>query len=240
MINQISKIAAIFFQTLFSLKSEAIKFILFSGFLTLIIFSGVVWAAWSVSGWMAAKLAQLTPWDTSMESTLYSFMISLAIIVLFAMIIKYIILLLLSPILSYLSEKIEKSLRTDYIPGGFSMAASAARSVRINMRNFVKECFITVLLLIAGFIPGLNVISLPLLLLVQAYFAGFGIMDFYLERHKSFRETLVEVYDHKWAAITTGGIFLLLFAIPVLGAIIAPYLTTVTATKYFINNSKMV
>lgn len=59
-------------------------------------------------------------------------------------------------------------------------------------------------------------------------------MDFYLERHMTFKETLSEVYRHKFAAVILGGIFMILFAIPVLGAIFAPYLTTVAGTQYFI------
>ena len=78
--------------------------------------------------------------------------------------------------------------------------------------------------------------GLMLFLLAAGLTLVFGIMDFYLERHMTFRETLGEVYRHKYASIILGGIFMLLFAIPVLGAIVAPYLTTVAGTQYFLKN----
>ncbi|MFZ1456593.1 MAG: EI24 domain-containing protein, partial [Saprospiraceae bacterium] len=184
----------------------------------------------------ASVVSVLTPWQWANETTILSFIIGLGLIVGFILIMKYILLIAMSPLLSYISEKAEKSIHTEYNIRGFSAATSAARSVRINMRNMVKEIILTILLLIAGLIPGLNVIAIPLLFIVQAYFTGFGIMDFYLERHMTFRETLGEVYRHKYASIILGGIFMLLFAIPVLGAIVAPYLTTVAGTQYFLKN----
>jgi CysZ protein len=234
MLYQIKDIIFIFLQTLTSLKSGALKYIFMSGFVALLIFGGMIWLAWSLAGTASSYIAALTPWQWAHESAFFGFIVGVGVVIGFILIMKYILLIVLSPLLSYISEKVEKSLIADYAPGGFSIASSAARSVRINTRNMVKEVFVTILLLIAGLIPVLNFIAIPLLLLVQAYFAGFGIMDFYLERHLTFKQTLVEVYKHKYAAMTLGGIFMMLFAIPLLGVIIAPYLTTVTGTKYFL------
>jgi CysZ protein len=236
MIGQIKNIISSFFYSIASLKSGAIKYILITGFIALLIFGVMIWGAWMLAGYGASIVAVLTPWQWANESTLLSFIIGLGLIIGFILILKYILLIALSPLLSYISEKAEKSLNREYDIRGFSAATSAARSVRINMRNMVKEIFLTILLLIAGLIPGLNLIAIPLLFIVQAYFTGFGIMDFYLERHMTFRETLGEVYRHKYASIILGGIFMLLFAIPVLGAIVAPYLTTVAGTQYFLKN----
>jgi CysZ protein len=238
MFGQIQNILSSFYYSIASLRSGAIKYVLITGFIALLIFGVMIWGAWMLAGYGASIVAVLTPWQWANESTLLSLIIGLGLIIGFILILKYILLIALSPLLSYVSEKAEKSLNTEYNIRGFSAVSSAARSVRINMRNMVKEIFITVLLLIAGFIPGLNLIAIPLLVIVQAYFTGFGIMDFYLERHMTFRETLSEVYRHKFAAVILGGIFMILFAIPVLGAIFAPYLTTVAGTQYFIKNQR--
>ncbi|HRO74143.1 MAG TPA: EI24 domain-containing protein, partial [Saprospiraceae bacterium] len=103
---------------------------------------------------------------------------------------------------------------------GFGFTASAARTVRINMRNMLKELSLTGILFIGGLIPGLNIIVLILLFLVQSYFAGFGIMDFYLERHYTYRESVALVYKQKWAAIALGAIFTLLFLRPIVGVLV--------------------
>ena len=236
MLVQIKNIISAFLNTIVSLKSGALRYTLMTGFMGLVIFIIMVWGAWSLAGYGASVVAVLTPWQWAHESTLFSFIIGLGLIVGFVLIMKYVLLIAMSPLLSYISEKAEKSIHSEYKIRGFSVTTSTARSIRINMRNMVKEIFLTILLLIAGLIPGLNLIAIPLLFIVQAYFTGFGIMDFYLERHMTFRETLSEVYRHKYASTILGGIFMLLFAIPVLGAIVAPYLTTVAGTKYFIKN----
>lgn len=235
MFRQIKNIIAALVDTLISIKSGAMKYILISGLIALVIFGIMVWLTWTLAGKASTYLSDITPWGWAHESALFGFIIALSVIVGFVLIMKYVLLIAMSPLLSHISEKAEKSIQKDYQIRGFSAAASAARSVRINMRNLVKEVVLTVILLILGFIPGLNIISIPLLLVVQAYFTGFGIMDFYLERHMTFKETLVEVYKHKYAATILGGIFMLLFAIPILGAIVAPYLTTVAGTRYFLN-----
>ncbi len=239
MISQIKNIIFIFFTTLTTLKSDAIKYILISGLVALGIFGSMIWITWTLSGAASGYIAALTPWDWAHESAVFGFITGLAVIIGFILIMKYILLMILSPLLSYISENVEKSLDKEYKSEGFSVVSSTARSFRINLRNMVKEIFITIFLLIAGMIPIVNFIALPLLLLVQAYFTGFGIMDFYLERHHTFGQTIKEVYRNKYAAITLGSLFILLFAIPVLGVIIAPYLTTVTATKYFLKNNQL-
>ena len=239
MIDQIKNIIVIFFSTIISLKSEAIKYIFISGLIALLIFGCMVWMIWSLASTTADNIAAVTPWSWVHESAIFGFIVGIGVILIFLMIMKYIVLIALSPYLSYISEKVEKSLNKDYTLVGFSIAASTGRSIRINTRNMVKEVFITLLLLFVGLIPVLNIFAIPLLFAVQAYFAGFGIMDFYLERHLTFKQTLVEVYKNKYAAMTLGGIFMMLFAIPILGVIVAPYLTTVTGTKYFLKNNQL-
>lgn len=238
MFRQIKNIIAALVDTLISIKSGAMKYILISGLIALVIFGIMVWLTWTLAGKASTYLSDITPWGWAHESAFFGFVIGLAVIVGFILLMKYILLMAMSPLLSHISEKAEKSIHSDYKIRGFSAAASAARSVRINTRNMVKEVFLTIFLLIAGFIPGLNLISIPLLFIIQAYFTGFGIMDFYLERHLTFKETLGEVYNHKYAAIILGGIFMILFAIPVLGAVVAPYVTTVAGTRYFLNQAK--
>lgn len=234
MFTQIKNIISAFIAAISSLKSGATKYILITGLMSLVIFGLMIWLTISLAGSFSAFLASITPWQWAHESSLFGWIIGLGVIIGFVLVMKYILLITMSPILSFVSEKVEKSLIQNYNIRGFSAATSAARSIRVNLRNLTKEIVLTLVLLIGGFIPGINLISIPLLFIVQAYFTGFGIMDFYLERHLTFRETLNEVYKHKFAAVVLGGIFMFLFAIPVLGAVFAPYLTAVAGTQYFI------
>jgi len=238
MIKQISQVIRIFFSAIFNIRFEALKYILLSGLIALILLVFFIWSAFKMSGLLQDYLIANLSYSWITESSLFNVFVSIAIVLFFILILKYIVLLTLSPLLSFVSEKVEKRILKTGSVAGFSIAASTARAIRVNGRNLVKEVILTILLLIASLIPVLNILALPSIFAVQSYFTGFGIMDFYLERHLDFKGTLAEVYHHKWAAITLGTIFILLFAIPLLGVFIAPYVTTVTATTYFIENSK--
>jgi len=234
MYHQTKSILVQFISSVTQLKSDALKYLLYSGLLASLVFTTIIYLTWKFASVAGDKIAAWIPWSWAHESMVFSFFIGLTVMVLVFMVMKYILLILLSPLLSIISEKAEKQM-TGLVGGaGFSFARSASRSVRINLRNLVKESVFTVLLLVVGLVPGINLIVLPLIFIVQAYFTGFGIMDFYLERHFTFRQTIPMVYNNKWAAITLGMIFMTLFFIPVVGVIVGPYFTTVTGTRYFI------
>lgn len=233
MSKQIIAIISAFIRSVSDFKSGAFKYLFYSGMIALSLFIVLFYSIYQFSGAAGEWLASKIPWSWAQESLIFSFLVGLAVLYLFWILMKYIMLMLLSPLLTIVSEKAEEQLTGKIGGAGFSFGNSAVRSVRINMRNMLKEIVFTILLLIAGLIPGLNVFALIAMFLVQAYFAGFGIMDFYLERHLTLSQAVRQVYAHKWAAITLGGIFTILLLIPVFGVIVAPYFTTITATRYF-------
>lgn len=97
----------------------------------------------------------------------------------------------------------------------------------MSLRNLTREILWTLGLLIVGFIPIVGMISGPAILLVQAYFAGFGNMDYTLERHFGVRDSASFVKDYRGLAIANGGVFMVLLMVPVLGLFVAPSLATV-------------
>lgn len=238
MYYQIKSILVLFISSVTRLKSDAVKYLFYSGLLAALVFTSIIYLTWKFAGTAGDTIAEWVPWTWAHESMVFSFIIGLTVIVLVFMLMKYILLILMSPLLSIVSEKAEKHI-TGLVGGaGFSFTRSASRSVRINLRNLVKETVFTILLLIVGLVPGINILVLPLIFIVQAYFTGFGIMDFYLERHFTFGQTIAIVYKNKWAAIALGTIFMILFFIPLVGVLVAPYFTTVTGTRYFISNTE--
>lgn len=233
MFTQIIKVFWLFFKSLGDFRSGGIKYLFYTGLIALILLLLMAFGVWKFSAMTGMWLATFIPWDWAQQSAVFSFVIGFAVIFLCWILIKYIMLILLGPMLSVVSEKIETKLKGHAEGKGFSLAGSAVRSVRVNSRNVLREVVMSVLLLLMSFIPGINLIAIALLFVVQAYFAGFGVMDFYLERHYTFKETVSKVYQHKWAAIAIGSIFTLLMFIPILGVAVAPYFTTVAATRYF-------
>ncbi|HRO07932.1 MAG TPA: EI24 domain-containing protein [Saprospiraceae bacterium] len=238
MITQIFLMFRYFFTALGNTKGQAMKYILYTGLIALILVSLMIWGTWNFAPWFGGQLTNLIPWEWAKHTIFFTILTATGIAWFFWIGMKYVLLILAGPMLSLVSEKLEKQMGTYNGMSGFSFTASAARTVRINMRNMLKELSLTGVLFIGGLIPGLNIIVLILLFLVQSYFAGFGIMDFYLERHYTYRESVALVYKQKWAAIALGAIFTLLFLIPIVGVLVAPYLCTVAATHYFIDRDK--
>jgi len=238
--GQIVKVLKCFLKTLVELKSETFKYIFYTGVIALVLLSLLLWGIWAFSGLAGDYLSQWIPWEWAQSSMMFSFMVGVAFIVLSWIVFKYILLMALSPLLSIISERLEKRIRGHNKGRGFSLTVSAVRGARINARNILKEIFVTALLLIASLIPGIYFFAIILLFITQAYFAGFGIMDFYLERHYTFRESVGVVYDNKWAAIAIGSLFTVLLFIPILGVLVAPYLCTAAATQYFVNKDSLI
>jgi CysZ protein len=109
------------------------------------------------------------------------------------------------------------------------------------VRNLILEVCITIPLLVLSLVPVLNFITAILLLLVQAYFAGFGNMDYTLERHYGYKESVQFVKEHKGVAIGNGIIFTLMLFIPFIGILVVLPLSVTAATSQtirFIGNKK--
>lgn len=56
--------------------------------------------------------------------------------------------------------------------------------------------------------------------MVQAYYAGFGNMDYTLERHFKYRESVQFIRRHRGIAIGNGLVFILFLIIPIVGVIL--------------------
>ena len=179
-------------------------------------------------------LTNLYPWEwgSRVVAAVSKWMALLFGLIMLVFFFKYLIIILLAPILSYISEVIEEEI-TGQKSKPFSIPKvlrELGRSIRINLRNIWKELLYTVLLFFLGLFTGLSFITAPVILLIQAYYMGFGNLDFLLERHLNFSESVRFVRNNRMLAIGNGLGFLILFAIPVIGFLLAPVLSVIGAT----------
>jgi CysZ protein len=173
-------------------------------------------------------------WGKSTFSTFSTIISAIIIIALGLILFKHIIMALSAPFMSPVSEKIEAHLRgTSQIASHRSSFMSQLwRGIRINGRNLFMELLITIPILFLKFIPVINIFSTALLFILQAYFAGFGNMDYTLERHLSYKESINFVRKNRALAIGNGAGFLLLLIIPLVGVILVlPFSVTAASVS---------
>jgi CysZ protein len=94
------------------------------------------------------------------------------------------------------------------------------------------ELWLTGIILIISLIPVIGWFTSLLLFFIQAYYAGFGNMDYTLERHFKYKESVAFVKTHKGIAIGNGIVFMLFLLIPVIGVILVlPLSVTAASTE---------
>lgn len=191
--------------------------------------------AWGLGDNMGSFISRVWFWDWGAEAfrTLSNVLGSLIIIAIGLIIYKHIVMALSAPFMSPVSEKIEAHLSgTHHTHRNTSNASQLWRGIRINVRNLLMELLITIPLLILSFIPILNIVTSVLLFLVQSYYAGFGNMDYTLERHFKYGESVQFVSKHKGTAIGNGLVFMAMLLIPVVGIILVlPLSVTAASTE---------
>ena len=177
------------------------------------------------------------PWEFGKSTITWIFLVMGKIMIfvtgLFAY--RYILLIVISPMLSILSEKVERLYRDDpnHQMPSFSvkkLARDVGRSIRLTIRNLTRELSYIIGLLFLSFIPGASLFTTPMTFGVQSYYAGFANMDFTMERYMNVKERIRFVKLNKGMAVGNGFIFLLLLMIPVIGLLLAPTLGVIAAT----------
>ncbi len=200
------------------------------------IFTAVLIAleAYILSDNIGSFISKAWMWDWGKETFtgLSNFFGAVIIIILGLIVYKHIILAFSAPFMGIVSEKIEFHLYGDvkHLHRKSSFFEQLIRGIRINIRNLSKELLFSLPLLILKFIPIVNLFSTMLLFLLQAYYAGFGNMDYTLERHFNYRDSVHFIQKRRGFAIGNGIVFMLCLLIPVVGIIIVLPLSVTAAT----------
>ncbi len=196
-------------------------------------------SAYGLSDNIGRFIANVWPWEFGKETftSISTFIGGIVVLAIGLILYKHIIMALSAPFMSPVSEKIEAHLTgvEKQNHRNTSFKEQLWRGIRINIRNLGKELLITFPILLLKFIPVVNIFSTVLLFIVQAYYAGFGNMDYTLERHLKYRDSINFVGRHKGIAIGNGTVFMLFLLIPVIGVILVLPLSVTASSINTVN-----
>lgn len=234
--NIISGIKAYFGAFSLISKLKLWKYFAIPMLISLVTAIAVFGSAYGLSDNIGTFISRIWIWDWGKEtfSSISNFIGGLIIVVIGLILFKHIIMALSAPFMSPVSEKIEVHFtgNTLHTHRNTSFMQQLWRGIRINGRNLIMELLLTIPLLLLKFIPIVNIFSTILLFMVQAYYAGFGNMDYTLERHFQYKESLKFVRKYRGLAIGNGIIFILFLLIPIIGVILVlPLSVTAASTR---------
>lgn len=181
---------------------------------------------------------------TGTLSILIWIVLRIFLFLLFAFIGGYIVLILMSPILAFISEKTEKIIQKHDYPFSFlQLLKDVWRGILIALRNFMLEIAAILLLFLLSFIPVIGTLSFPILFLVSAYYYGFSFIDYTSERRKlKIKASVAFVRQNRGLAITNGALFAASLLIPFIGLSLAGFfaiISTVAATISVIEKEQL-
>lgn len=128
----------------------------------------------------------------------------------------YLVLIVMSPIYSWLSERTETFLSGRKYPFRFRRFMwEISRGIMIAVRNAVVQFLISVTCLLWSFVPVLGWLSPFALFISSAYFYGFSFIDYAIERkHLDVKESVRYVNRNFWQVTAIGSVFTLSLMIP--------------------------
>jgi CysZ protein len=141
----------------------------------------------------------------------------------------YVIIILMSPLLAYISEKTEEILTgKKYNTSIGQLLRDVLRGILIALRNLFLELFFMILAFLVGFVPVIGWLGAIVLFLISSYFYGFSFIDYINERKKlTIRESISVGRKYKWLAISNGAVFSFSLFIPFCGTFVSLFVSIV-------------
>jgi CysZ protein len=218
--------------------------------LWLLFAGGIAWVSSSavdlVGGWVSGfwditvppsdRTGLLGAWDdvkglfNSARDTVVLVTVKIALWFLFGLVGKYVVLILLSPLLAYASERTEEIVTGRTFPFRFGLfIKEVGRGILMALRNGTLELLITVAVWTGTlFIAPIAPLSALVLWLVSCWFYGFSMFDYVFERQRlGIRASARAARQQRGIVMANGILFDLLVRIPLVGVVFAPLLASI-------------
>ncbi|WP_430815019.1 EI24 domain-containing protein [Carboxylicivirga sp. RSCT41] len=226
--------------TSFMFRNKLGWYFIFPVLFNILLFIGGFWSVTTLSDGVITSINEwmnIEAWDfwgsgfvISLIKGFIWIVLRLLFFIIYAYIGGYIILIMLSPVFAFLSEKTEEIISGTTIPFNFQQfMRDILRGVLLAMRNLSVELFFTVLLFLLSFIPVVGYLTPVALFLVSAYFYGFSFLDYTFERRRFKIDVSIRfMRRNKGLAIGNGFVFSLVLLIPYIGVMLAGFISIVS------------
>ena len=207
------------------------KFFFVPALIGLFVGAAIIWMAIGFSDNIGDWIAQVWPFDWGSDGfkTLSHWIGGFIVLAFGIVAFKHIVQAFSSPFMGPVSEKVEEYLTGKEIESNPFMVL-LIRGIKINIRNLFRELLFTIPLMILSFIPVLGLIATFFIFYIQCYYAGYGNMDYTMERYLNYNKSVKFVKKHRGIAVGNGLIFTLMLFIPVVGIALTLPISTVAAT----------
>ncbi len=237
----------------FLFKHGLAKFLLFPFIITLLVIWGGASATTFATDWLTSMMHQwldgyswLPEWAAWLQDVIYWLIWIVFKIVLYftlSFVGGSVILLLISPVLTFLSEKVAEALGAKV--EAFELLqflTDLLRAAGLAISNGAIQLLLSIACFLIGFIPVVGIAAPFLLFAVNAYYFGFNFIDYTLERHRfNAKQSNQFVWKKKLKALGFGSPFTLWLLIPFIGSITSGFMAviaTVATTLYLEENSR--
>lgn len=156
------------------------------------------------------------------------------------MMFEFVVITLFSPVMALLSEHIENILNEKEYPFTIQrMITELLRTVGILVTGFIFSFIVIMLWNLIAWIGDLKAITPYIVFIFKAFFIGFNFFDYTLERNQvSIGKSWRYAINHPIFMLFVGAVFSIIFAIPILGVMTAPFIATILATMLWFHQKR--
>lgn len=193
-------------------------------FIPALLMLGIYYLGTKIASWSAAWIPGVGCTSCeNMNDTIW-FLLELLLYITLGLILmkfaKYIVVIVLSPLFSVLSQVVEKKVTGNYYPFELKQTLhDVKRGVRIALRNIMWEYIFFLIILIVAFVGWESPTTSPifyLTYLVGFFYYGFSFIDYINERRRlDIDQSIHFMRKHKGLAMAIGGVFSLMIFVPV-------------------------
>ncbi|MFT3739701.1 MAG: EI24 domain-containing protein [Breznakibacter sp.] len=154
----------------------------------------------------------------------------------------FFIMVVLSPVLSWLASVTYRIHTGEDVSGGFwDFLSDIWRGVMVSVRNLVKETLLNLLIFVATFVPVVGFATPMAFFVNSAYFFGASFVDYGVEQHRiGYVKSLLFVSIHKGLALGCGIMYALVLMIPYVGIFLGGFVAMVSVVGATLAVNRMI